>query len=240
MRSSVTFELRYVNGWSYYSLPELEAKGIVHGFFTKESPSHTFIGADRNAFLEAFALHDIIVMDQEHGDEIHIVTKGERPDRGDGIILVEPQVAAIIKTADCLPVIIADTLCPMVAIVHAGWRGTAKKITQKAVEKMVRLGAGRENMIAILGPSIRSCCYEVGGEVLDIFQKEGFSERVFVKKNDVVYLDLSRANRELLAGAGIETIYDTGLCTYCTDDLFASYRKGEQGSRQINFVSLRR
>lgn len=236
----MTFELKHINGWSYYSLPELEAQGIVHGFFTKESPSHTFSGVDRKAFLEAFILRDIIVMDQEHGDEVHIVAKGERPDRGDGIILTEPQVAAVIKTADCLPVIIADTRYPMVAIVHAGWRGTAKKITQMAVEKMIRLGAGREHMIALLGPSIRSCCYEVGKEVLDIFRKEVFSEKVFVGKNGAVHLDLSRANRELLAEAGIETIYDTGLCTYCTEDLFASYRKGEHGRRQINFVSLRR
>jgi YfiH family protein len=237
----VIFELRRVHNWSYYFLPELEAQGIGHGFFTKESPYHTFSGGDRDTFLEAFSLRDIIVMDQEHGDEIHIVTKGERPDRGDGIILVETQVAAIIKTADCLPVIVADTLYPMAAIVHAGWRGTAKKITEKAVEKMVHLGAGRKNMIALLGPSIRSCCYEVGGEVLDIFQREGFSEKVFIKKDDAVHLDLRQANMELLAGAGIETIYDTGLCTYCTEDLFASYRKDpRQGSRQINFVSLRR
>ena len=235
----MAFELKHIHNWSYYSLPLLEAQGIAHGFFTKESPSHTFIGGDRDAFLGAFALRDILIMDQEHGDEIHIVTKGERPDKGDGIILTEPQVAAIIKTADCLPVIIVDTLYPMAAIVHAGWRGTAKKITEKAVEKMVRLGAGREHMIALLGPSIRSCCYEVGGEVVDIFQKEGFSERVFVKRNDALHLDLSRANKELLAGAGIKTVYDTGLCTYC-DDRFASYRKGEQGRRQINFVSLKR
>lgn len=235
----MTFELKHLHDWSYYFLPELETQGIVHGFFTKESPSSTFSVGDRDTFLDAFSLRDIIVMDQEHGDEIHVVAKGERPDRGDGIILTKPQVAAIIKTADCLPVIIADTHYPMVAIVHAGWRGTAKKITQKAVEKMVRLGAGREHMIALLGPSIRSCCYEVGGEVLDVFRKEGFSEGVFVKKNDTVHLDLSLANRELLVGTGIETIYDAGLCTYCTEDLFASYRKGEHGRRQINFVSLR-
>jgi YfiH family protein len=233
------FELKHIHNWSYYSLPELEAQGIVHGFFTKESPSHTFIGCDRDAFLNAFSLRDIIVMDQEHGNKVHVVTRGEKPEKGDGIILTEPRVAAVIKTADCLPVIIADAHYPMAAIVHAGWRGTAKKITQKAVEKMVNLGAGRENMIALLGPSIRSCCYEVGREVLDIFQKEGFSERAFVEKKGAIHLDLGQANRELLAEAGIETVYDTGLCTYCTDDRFASYRKGEQGSRQINFVSLK-
>ena len=173
------FELRQINDWSYYCLPELEKAGIAHGFFTKESPSHTFTGKDRTAFLEAFSLRDLIIMDQEHGDEIHVVKNGERPERGDGIILLERNVAAIIKTADCLPVIIVEPDYPMAAIVHAGWRGTAQKITQKAVEKMVMLGARREKIVALLGPSIRACCYEVGEEVRDIFRKEGFSEGVF-------------------------------------------------------------
>ena len=138
---SFEFTLRHINDWSYYYLPELEKAGIVHGFFTKASPSHTFMGNDRTAFLEAFSLQDLIVMDQVHGDEVHVVRNGERPEKGDGIILVERNVAAIIKTADCLPVIIVEPEYPMAAIVHAGWRGTAQKITQKAVAKMVALGA---------------------------------------------------------------------------------------------------
>jgi YfiH family protein len=193
------FELRQINGWSYYFLPDLEKAGIAQGFFTKESPSHTFTEKDRAAFLEIFSLRDLIIMDQEHGDEIHVVKNGERPERGDGVILIERNIAAIIKTADCLPVIIVEPHYPMVAIVHAGWRGTVQKITQKAVEKMVMLGARRRNIIALLGPSIRACCYEVGEEVCDIFRKEGFSKGVFKRKNNVVNLDLRKANMELLA-----------------------------------------
>ena len=235
----MTFELRHINDWSYYYLPELETKGIVHGFFTKASPSHTFIGKDRTAFLEAFSLHDLIVMDQVHGAEVHVVKNGERPEEGDGIILVERNVAAIIKTADCLPVIIAELGYPMAAIVHAGWRGTAQKITQKAVAKMVTLGARREKIVALLGPSIGTCCYEVGEEVRDIFRKEGFSESTFKRKNNSFNLDLRQANMELLATEGIDHIYDIGLCTFCRNDLFASYRRGERSIRQINFVSLK-
>ena len=235
----MSFELRRVNDWSYYYLPELEKAGIVHGFFTKESPSHTFTGKDRTAFLEAFSLQDLIVMDQEHGDEVHVVKNGERPDKGDGIILVERNVAAIIKTADCLPIIIVEPEYPMAAIVHAGWRGTAQKITQKAVAKMVALGAQREKIVALLGPSIRACCYEVGEEVRDIFRKEGFSENVFKRKNNSINLDLKQANMELLVAESMDHVYDTGFCTFCRDDIFASYRRGERSVRQINFVSLK-
>lgn len=233
------FELRQINGWSYYFLPELEKAGIVHGFFTKKSPSHAFMGKDRTTFLETFSLQDLIVMDQEHGDEVHVIKNNERPVRGDGIILIERNVVAVIKTADCLPVIIVEPDYPMAAIVHAGWRGTAQKITQKAVEKMVTLGARREKIVALLGPSIGPCCYEIGEEVRDIFRKEGFSESVFTKKNNSVNLDLRQANRELLAAESIKHVYDTGLCTFCGDDIFASYRKGERSIRQINFVSLK-
>jgi polyphenol oxidase len=235
----MSFALRQINDWSYYYLPELEKKGIVHGFFTKKSPSHTFLGQNRTVFLETFSLQELVVMDQEHGDEVHVVKDGERPEKGDGIILVERNVAAIIKTADCLPVIIAEPDYPMAAIVHAGWRGTAQKITQKAVAKMVMLGGRREKIIALLGPSVGACCYEVGEEVRDIFRKEGFSERIFSSQDTSMKLDLKQANMELLAAEGIDHIYDTGLCTFCRDDMFASYRRGERSVRQINFVSLK-
>ena len=236
---SSSFELRRINDWSYYYLPELEKDGIVHGFFTKRSPSHTFTGKDRAVFLEAFSLRDLIVMDQEHGDEVHVVKNGERPEKGDGIILIERNVAAVIKTADCLPVIIVEPDYPMAAIVHAGWRGTAKKITQKAVAEMVTLGARREKIIALLGPSIGACCYEVGEEVRGIFRKGGFSERVFKGKNNSFNLDLRKANMELLEAESIDHICDIGLCTFCRNDLFASYRRGERSIRQINVVSLK-
>lgn len=235
----MNFELRHINDWSYYYLPELEEKGIVHGFFTKASPSHTFKGKDRTTFLETFSLQDLIVMDQEHGDEVHLVRNGERPERGDGIILLERNVAAIIKTADCLPVIIVASDYPMAAIVHAGWRGTAQKITQKAVVKMVELGAQRKKIVALLGPSIRVCCYEVGEEVCDAFLKEGFSEGVFKRDDTSSNLDLRKANTELLVAEGVDHIYDIGLCTFCKNDMFASYRRGERSARQISFVSLK-
>lgn len=235
----MSFELKHINNWSWYYVPELEDKGIGNGFFTKESPSHVFSGTDRAVFLETFSLRDLIIMDQEHGDEVHVVEKGERPARGDGIILIEPGIAAIVKTADCLPIIIAEPEYPMAAIVHAGWRGTVRKIAQKAVRKMVLLGALPERLTVFLGPSIRPCCYEVGEEVRDMFRKEGFNEKVFSNKNGSGYLDLAQANKELFAAEGIDRVHDIGLCTYCRNDIFASYRRGEHSARQISFVSLR-
>ena len=234
------FELREKAGWSYYCVPALEEAGIVHGFFTRRTPSHRMEGAERQAFLDAFSLNDIAIMAQEHGDTAHVVKGGYRPSSGDGMVLLEKGVAAIIKTADCLPVILAEPGFPMAAIVHAGWRGTAKRIVAAAIRRMADLGAQRSNIIALMGPAIGACCYEIKADVRDVFIKEGFSDAVIHHKHDgALSLDLKAANRETLAGEGIVRIHDAALCTFCSEGLFHSFRKGEKERRQINFVSLR-
>jgi polyphenol oxidase len=232
------FELKTIGDWSYYYLPELEKRHVIHGFFTKYSPSHALNGMERDRFLKTFGLNNAIIMNQEHGNEIHIVKNGEKPVSGDGIILIEKGVAGIIKTADCLPVIIVEPGFPMASIIHAGWRGTVNKIVQKAVHTMTMLGADKENMIALLGPSISSCCYEVGEDVHTAFQNEGFSGNIFQKVGKSLFLNIRQANREFLENTGVKYIFDTDLCTFCNKDLFYSYRRGERVKRQINFVSL--
>jgi len=232
------FARKQINDWSYYYLPELQERGVTHGFFTRRSPVPKLFSEPDNQFLKHFGMKDAVIMDQEHGDAVHVIEKGERPLKGDGLILVERGVAGIIKTADCLAIILIEPDYPMAAIVHAGWRGTATKIAAKAVEKMAKLGAHTDSISALFGPCIRSCCYEVGEEVYGTYREQGFSDAVFKKKDGSWYLDLARANRELLLRLGVDRIYDTGFCTFCADDMFASYRRGERTTRQINFVSL--
>lgn len=233
------FVLEKISGWEYYHLPELTAAGIVHGFFTRKSPVSTFRGREGEAFLSAFSLDEAVVMRQEHGREIHVADTGDMPASGDGILLCKRGIAGVIKTADCLCVILVDPGFPMAAIVHAGWRGTLRKITSRAIDMMAERGAARQRMVALMGPSIRGCCYEVGGEVREAFLGEGFPETVFSEKNGSLYLDLKDANARLLTDGGVETIRDTGLCTYCSGDDFASYRKGARSARQVNFVAIR-
>lgn len=234
------FVLEKKNGWEYYHFPELTEKGIVHGFFTRRSPSSEFSGEEGRAFLDAFSLDDAVVMDQEHGDEVHVVGSGDAPERGDGILLASHGIAGVIKTADCLCVILADPVLPMAAIVHAGWKGTLKKITSKALHMMIEKGASVERIVPVFGPSIRSCCYEVGREVYEGFIREGFSEDVFSERDDRLFLDLVKANTELLKKGGVGPIHDTGLCTYCNGDVFASYRRGARNERQVNFVAMKK
>jgi hypothetical protein len=155
------------------------------------------------------------------------------------LIILEKNVAGIIKTADCLPIILCDPQYPSVSVIHTGWRGTVKGIVRKAVFAMEQLGSSKENILAVFGPSIGPCCYEVKEDVHVLFTKHRFPEHIFRKKSKSLFLDLKQANTWILQKIGINRIHDLDMCTYCNDALFHSFRRGDTGKRQINFVSLK-
>ncbi|HQH83353.1 MAG TPA: peptidoglycan editing factor PgeF [Syntrophorhabdus sp.] len=233
------YEMTKNADWSFFRVPELEEKGIVHGFCTGGTPWDLLSSKIKHDFLDAFLLKDAVVLTQEHGSDVHVVCNGEMPHSGDGLIILEKNVAGIIKTADCLPVILCDALYPMVSIVHAGWRGTVKNIVGKAVLSMVEYGSRTQNIVALLGPSIGSCCYEVKEDVCAVFKKCGFPEHIFLRHSNALFLDLKKANEWVLSGYGINEVYNVNLCTQCNGTLFHSYRRGDTGKRQINFVSIK-
>ncbi len=233
------FELKTQGLWSYISFPPLEASGIFHGFVTRpRSLSCEEGGAIENAIL-AFPLDPYILMNQEHGDAVHVIRDGERPSAGDGLLLLEKNVAGIIKTADCLPVILYSLSMPMVAVVHAGWKGTALGIAQKAARQMAAIGPKKQEIGALIGPGIGPCCYNVGEDVAGIFEAAGFEGPVIQRREGSLFLDLKAANTQMLKAEGVKEIYDVGLCTFCREDLFYSARRDKGQGRQINFVLIR-
>ncbi|OPY79483.1 MAG: Laccase domain protein YfiH [Syntrophorhabdus sp. PtaU1.Bin153] len=238
-RDGVMFELTNSGDWSFFHMPELAQAGISHGFCTGASPSDLVNEDARRRFLDAFHLKDIVTMRQVHGTTVHTIRNGEKPESGDGFVLVEKGIAGIIRTADCLPVILCDPSRPLVSIVHAGWRGTAAGIVGKAVDTMERLGAAKERMIALLGPSIGPCCYEVKEDVRVAFSVERFPRHIFQEQDNSMFLNLREANAWVLRALGVNRIYDTDLCTCCEQTYFYSFRRGDKGRRQINFVSIR-
>jgi YfiH family protein len=194
-------------------------------------------------------------MRQVHSDIVHRLAAAP-PEKleGDGLMTDVPGLLLVIRTADCLPVFLVDAKNRAVAAVHCGWRGTEKKILEKAVQAMGR-GYGSEpgTMLAALGPCIDSACYEVGPEVRDGFLRAGFPPAVFIEHQErghvpEVYfpgplptrpgkslLDLRAANRWLLNGLGFraENILDSGpACTHC-EPHFLSYRRDPADSRRM-------
>lgn len=232
------FKLKQNGSYSYFCLPDLEVSGLIHGFCTKNSVPLPALPDDRAEFTSAFSLRDCIGMAQEHSDRIHIIQEAAPvPKAGDGLVLVQKGVAGIIRTADCVPVILYDFSSPMAAIVHAGWRGTALRISGKAVLTMVELGARPSRIQALIGPCIGPCCYEVGEDVLSRFREARFSETVITQRNGSTFLDLPKANVEDLLACGVNTIHLLDLCTRCREDLFFSARRTESG-RQFSFAAL--
>jgi YfiH family protein len=232
------FELRNQGPWSYIYYPLLETSGVFHGFVTRSRDASFEDGGIKGA-ISAFSFESYVLMNQEHGDAVHVIKSGEQPSAGDGLLLLEKNVAGIIKTADCLPVILYDLSMPVVAIVHAGWKGTALGIARKAARQMQAMGLKPQNMGALIGPGIGPYCYNVQEDVADIFVDAGFGDPVIQRREGSLFLDLKAANIQMLQKEGLKEIYDVGLCTFCREDLFYSARRDKGRGRQINFVLIR-
>ena len=135
-----------------------------------------------------------------------------------------------VKTADCVPVLLADVRTGACAAVHAGWRGTLSSIVRRTLERMAaEYGTQASGVSAAIGPAANACCYEVGHEVISAFrEKFPDSDSLFTETRDGhALVNLQRANREQLIAAGVPTnrIYTAPLCTMCRTDLFFSYRR---------------
>jgi YfiH family protein len=151
----------------------------------------------------------------------------DRQCEGDALISGETRRRIGVRTADCVPILIADARTRAVAAVHAGWRGTASLVVRAAVERMAaEFGSQPEDLHVAMGPAIRKCCYEVGPEVVRELASL-FPEWPAEENPGKRHLDLVEANRRILIKAGVSAsrIYDCGLCTHCEPEFFFSYRR---------------
>jgi hypothetical protein len=152
---------------------------------------------------------------------------------GDGLLTDQAGILLSVRTADCLPVLLVDPKHRAVAAVHAGWRGALARIIEKAAGEMRRVyGSEPQDLFAVLGPSIRVCCFEVGEEVEEAFQGR------FPHADRFFHLDLVAVARDQLLAAGLAPhhIAAVDFCTACRTDLFYSYRK--EGSRTGRMMAV--
>ena len=159
----------------------------------------------------------------------------------DGLVSDRPGAYLTIRTADCIPVLLADERVRAVAAVHAGWRGTAEAIVAAAVGTLgERFGSRPEDLWAAIGPGICPTCYEVGPDVAMRFA------RWFPERTDLAAqcrLDLAEANRRQLleAGVGAERIFSGAPCTCCRAGEFHSWRRDRvKTGRMVSAVAIRR
>lgn len=159
------------------------------------------------------------------------------PRRGDALMTQEPGLFLLISFADCLPVLFFDPVRRVVALAHAGWRGTSLGIAGQMVQALAeRFGSRPADLLVGLAPGIGPCCYEVGPDVLEAFERApelretaAFQPHVD-GRTDRWMLDLKETNRQQVLAAGItpDHIEIMPFCTACRTDLFFSHRR-EQG-----------
>jgi len=173
---------------------------------------------------------------QVHGNRI-LVRKdnsGQDIKEADGLITNLKNLPLTVRTADCCSIFLyAPNNC--IGLVHAGWRGTRKRIVQEAIKMMQQeYEVSPAQMKAALGPAIRKCCYQVSEEFKDYFPRA-----VFFREGKY-FLDLSLENVEQLTQMGLrqENIFDCGICTCCDINYFSYRREGQAAGRMISFMMM--
>jgi len=239
--------------------------------------SRAAVDANRRKFAAAVGARDwpFATLRQFHSDLIRTTDlpaagASAKPLHGDAMLTSTPRLMLAVQTADCVPILFADTKRRTVAAIHAGWRGTLARIAQKTLGRMrMEFGTRPHDVVAVLGPAIDGCCYEVGPEVAQAFAAKFAAAAEWFEgpfewlawgeePNPLpwltmmppghapppprVHLDLRAANRWQLLDAGVPArqITASELCTRCNADLFFSYRReGSKTGRLMAVIGIR-
>lgn len=218
-----------------------------HGFFTRKGGASSGIFAGLNCGPGSTDLSEAVVINrtrvasamevepdalltihQVHSADAITLTAAftDRP-RADAMVTATPGIALGILTADCQPVLFHDPVAGVIGAAHAGWRGTRDGVLEATVDAMERLGAKRDDIRAVIGPTISQIAYEVGPEFIDGFLAEDpGNARFFAQgKGDRALFDLPALGLHRLRTAGVGHAEWTRHCTYLDPDRFFSFRR---------------
>lgn len=224
--------------------------------FTARQPRST---ADAPLSLaEAIGARRLVMVRQVHGAGVVVIRGGRLPagvGEGDVLISDSPDAAVGVRVADCVPLLLADERLGVVAAVHAGWRGTAARAAAAAVDALRReFGSDPVDLVAAIGPAIGACCYEVGPDVVEAFERAGHEgallDRWFLppgrgsdrsSAGPRLHLDLAAANRDQLRLAGVSEakIHAAGLCTEHLEVLTSYRAERERAGRLVAAIRAR-
>jgi YfiH family protein len=162
----------------------------------------------------------------------------------DALFTQVPEICICVTTADCVPLLFYDPIKNVIAVAHAGWRGTCAHIAEKTLLTLIeKYNCQPANIRVVIGPSISAEVYNVGKDVLEKFEAQGFKiSEISMHRNNEYYLDLWRANQQLLLETGVqkEQIEIAGICTYIEHERFFSARRlGIQSGRMLSGIMLK-
>ena len=242
--------------------------GIRHAFFTRQggvsegiyASLNAGIGSDddpvkvvenraRMAAALGVGAEFLLTPYQIHSPKAVIVdtpwSVKERP-RADALVTTRSGLAIAITTADCGPVLLADHAARVIGAAHAGWRGAAAGVLEATLEAMERCGADRRRIVAALGPMIRQPSYEVGLDLVRVFNSEESGNERFFKpaaRPGHALFDLASYIVARLVRVGLRRVEDLGHCTYSDPVRFFSYRRSTHSGesdygRHISAIAL--
>ncbi len=198
------------------------------------------LGVTPERLLTPYQIHspDVIAVERPWPQD-------QRP-RADAMVTRVPALAIGVSTADCGPLLLADTQAGVIGAAHAGWRGALNGVIDAVVDAMEKQGAVRARIAAALGPTIRQANYEVGPEFVERFLAvDGTNARFFKPSERAGHamFDLPGYIAARVQQAGIVNFEDLGLCTYAEPDRFFSYRRSTRQhepdyGRHINAIAL--
>ncbi|MDD5745683.1 MAG: peptidoglycan editing factor PgeF [Candidatus Omnitrophica bacterium] len=239
----------------YYRISFATAPDIICAFSTRarnydlraasETMPLSVIQEARREFFGALGIApgQAVFLEQVHGANVLRIEAEQRGrgvfdwggamPRSDAVITGQSDTALCLLTADCLPIVLIAPRAKALGAVHAGWRGTHQKIAGHAVDEMVAaLQVKPKELLAVIGPGIRPCCYAVSAEMQRNFPRSTLT------RNNAVFLDLVTENVRQLLSRGVrqENIVDTGVCSYCNRGTFFSYRAGDIMQRMLTVI----
>ncbi|KQR69107.1 polyphenol oxidase [Rhizobium sp. Leaf384] len=244
-----------------------EPAAIAHGFFTraggvsqglyaglnvglgsKDDRAHVAENRSRVAAWFGQPVERLATVHQVHSPDVVTIGTDYNGSRAeaDALVTATPGLVLGVLSADCGPILFADTQAAVIGAAHAGWKGALTGVLENTVAAMVALGAAREDIRACLGPSIGPDNYEVGPEFVERFcGHDAAYQRFFTPSGraDHAMFDLPAFTLARLSAAGVRA-EKLGLCTYEDEARFFSYRRtthrGEPDyGRQISAISIR-
>ena len=216
--------------------------------FTGDAPEIFLNNREQLANLLQLKTTQLVFPRQTHTNCVALLS--ELPEKEitetDALVTDLPGICLCVQTADCVPVLLFDPRKQVIAAIHAGWRGTVKKIVNAAIEKMKNnYGSFPENLLALIGPSIGPGVYEVGDEVVREANKNiPNAEKTFHKnKAGNYHFNLWEANRQLLLKCGLspENIEVTEECSFTQSErYFSARREGIHTGRMVSGIMLKK
>ncbi len=206
--------------------------GLKHGFIYSLEK-----GVRTDTVEISFDFDRIFTLKQIHSNKVVVFDDGCLSDsifEADAMVTPLKGVCLAIYTADCVPVLMCAPKKGVIGAVHAGWRGTCSRIVVNALRTFVdTFFVDTKEVVAVIGPSIGRCCYDVGEDVVSRFKERFYDHNKFVfLKENRWYVDLIEANVLQLKECGVEKIDVLNLCTYC-NETFPSYRREGAGVGRI-------